>query len=43
MEAQDDGFINLNLPLDEYGAIDFEAPQYGQFVIIFFHDFEAPQ
>jgi len=36
MEAQDDGFIDLNLPLDEYGAIDFEAPQYGQFVIILF-------
>jgi len=34
MEAQDDGFIDLNLPLDEYGAINFEAPQYGQFVII---------
>ena len=49
MEAQDDGFNDLNLPLDEYGAIDFEAPQYGQSVIwkfflsSFYHDFEAPQ
>ena len=24
MEAQDDGFIDLNLPLDEYGAVDFD-------------------
>uniref|UniRef100_J3LN13 Uncharacterized protein n=1 Tax=Oryza brachyantha TaxID=4533 RepID=J3LN13_ORYBR len=28
MEAQDDDFIDLNLPLDD-GAINFEAPQYG--------------
>jgi len=33
MEAQDDGFIDLNLPLDEYGAINFEASEYGQSVI----------
>jgi hypothetical protein len=49
MEPPDDGFIDLNLPLDEYGAIDFEAPQDGQFASqklffyhLFCHDFEAP-
>lgn len=32
---EDDGLIDLNLPLDEHGAIDFEAPQFGMFVMYF--------
>uniref|UniRef100_J3LJ96 DUF7769 domain-containing protein n=1 Tax=Oryza brachyantha TaxID=4533 RepID=J3LJ96_ORYBR len=37
VKAQDDDFIDLNLPLDD-GAINFEAPQYGGFNLYFEHD-----